>query len=262
MELFPFLTHQESGIEAIMKADNMNFDEALSRSESCRELPGASRSLRDLEQIETFWNGEITSIKGLGKFIRDHSAEVDQEIHRSVNRSQIMFLFSAFDTFLHEMVKYVYMLIWDGTLEENNRFFELAIPMRMFKEGESSSFSKQWRINLLDSFFKSKTLCQAKTIGNVLQMMGIRDTDKKQLYIDCFHMNENESKSRFDKTVQKLDSRRNSIAHESDRDIKSFERKPITDDEVLELIDDIDAIAINIIKNVRTNLNKEISACD
>lgn len=173
-----------------MKVDNMNFDEALFRSESCRELPGAGRSLRNLEQIETFWKDEVNSIKELGRFAQDNSIGINPEVHQTVQRSQIMFLFSAFDTFLHEMTKYVYMLIWDGTLEGNNRFNELKIPIQMFQEGESCSFSKQWRINLLDAFFQQKTLCQARTIGDALQMMGIRGNDKKQLWVACFQMDE------------------------------------------------------------------------
>lgn len=125
-----------------MKADNMNFDEALLRSESYRELPGAGRSLRNLEQIEAFWKDEVNSIKELGRFAQDNKG-INPEVYQSVQRSQIMFLFSAFDTFLHEMAKYVYMLIWDGTLEGNSRFNELKIPIQMFQEGESCSFSKQ-----------------------------------------------------------------------------------------------------------------------
>ena len=86
-------------------------------------------------------------------------------------------------------------------------------------------------------------------------MVGIRDKSKKQLFVDCFHMNETQSKSKFDKAIRKLDNRRNSITHESDRDILSFERKPITDDEVQELIHDINVIDVNIIKMVRGNLS-------
>lgn len=158
-----------------------------------------------------------------------HSAE-------EIWRSQVVFLESAFDFYVHEVVKYGFLKIFNGDWEETKKSknFRVRFPllMNMYKDAENAAQSLSDEIDFIngENCFLGFDNMQAN-----LKMVGLNVDSKYKTFIT------------------ELYRRRNQIAHQSDRSPGSAAKLSIQESDVKEYIKKVKEIVSSIDKQVKEN---------
>lgn len=209
------------------------------------------RELRNLEKIETTWDEQLSGLKYSFENLLKSAHEQDY-----VLRSQIAFLFSLFDFILHEIVKFGLVNMFAGQWNKTNNYMKLVLSMEDFEKGKLELFSETWFLSVQDQKFSTSSLCGYDKMCEHFGLMGI---SKKEVADKAFYVQGSKVKTeeQFRETIYQLNKLRNPIVHQASLDVRTLDVIPITEDQVLYLMNNLNKIVHAILEVIRIKIANE-----
>lgn len=225
------------------------------RKESVREKKTIEIKEFEINDILTQFNENIEWIKTQFNIANDLEKDNKIEECKNIWRSQIVFLESALDYYIHCISKYGMMKIFKGEWEKTEKYNNFQITLKevdiFLKNSENSSeFFK-----LINDKFANDTFMSYESIKNQLNLIGIKP---KEIAKDVYYEQGSTEKdfNKFKRILNQLFNRRNCIVHQFDRYHESGERQEITYNEVSEGIDNICKIVNSIHSHIEEKNNQ------
>lgn len=161
--------------------------------------------LKDLEEIDE----KFYIIDGLEE-------QRDKDAADYIRRSQVLFLTSTLDNFMHEAIRFGMKQVFVGKWKMTNSFLNYQVPFRIVFDYKKGREDSETFIDSVDDEFRRVTLTYADQIKGKLQLVGLDINISKEL----------------DSGLRNLNRRRNAIAHQNDALRGSEEKTRITSGEV------------------------------
>ena len=164
-------------------------------------------------------------------------------------RAQIIFLTSAFDFYMHELTKYGLCEIYDENWERTEKYSNLQVGMKTIEIALKSGEDIDWFLEYINDYYKAITMVSYESVKDQLNLLGI---DLKNVADRAFYNRGERDKTRdkLRRRLNELFSRRNIIAHQSDRAHTDAQVKNITKEIVQDFMDDIQRIVNSINEEV------------
>lgn len=160
-------------------------------------------------------------------------------------RAQIIFLASAFDFYMHELTKYGLCEIYNENWCRTDKYENLQVNMKVIEVALKSGEDIDWFLEYINNYYRVITMVSYESVKNQLNLLGI---DLASVADGAFYQRggtEN-TKDKFKKSLNELFSRRNNIAHQSDRAHTDAQVNIITKEIVQNFICDIEKIVKSI----------------
>lgn len=197
----------------------------------------------EFDRINNNFENSIKEIKDRQKKLKRKKNLKDEDYF--ILRTQIVFLESAFDYYIHEIITYGIIKIYNGEWETNNDFESILIKLNtcinMLKKPElSAEILKEYIIE----FFSGMTFLDKKNLNSKLKIIGI----SSQNISSILYPNESEEgrKQKFAQFFTELYHRRNRIVHQCDMEFGSNSKCDINIGEVDNFINTIEKIIVTI----------------
>lgn len=192
----------------------------------------------DFERIKQNIDNNINDVKS--KFpLATREMSADLHVAEEIWRSQVVFLDSALDFYVHEVTTYGIVKIFNGEWPETKAFNEkrvsLGFAINLMKNSENAVSLLTEEINRLNMQY---CFMEYENISSNLKMIGITPDKSLHEKIDNFY------------------KRRNLIAHQSDRLPGQTAKQSITEQNVLDFITLVELFVNDITSKVET-LNRK-----
>lgn len=209
------------------------------------------RELRNLEKIEETWNEQFRILENSFENLLKNTNEQDY-----ILRSQIAFLFSLFDLFLHEIVKFGLVNMFTGSWEKTNHYKKLVLSMEDFEKGKSVQFSETWFLAVQDRNYNTSSLCHYEKMCEHFGLMGI---SKKEIADKAFYKQGSKIKTeeQLRETILLLNELRNFIVHQASLDVRTLNVIEISKEQVTQLMENLNKIVHAILEVIRTKMESE-----
>ena len=185
----------------------------------------------DLQPILDRFNSNIADIRSHFQTANDLLAlrPPKQTAAEDIWRSQIVFLDSALDFYIHEIVKYGIIKMFNGNWTESTNYKKMKVRLRFAVDLAQNPSSASRLLEEIDEMNKYSCFMGAKKL-------------KEQLdFIDVNYNCRNSEK----KLLNDLYDRRNQIAHQSDRIPGQQQKQPISKSYVEDFINKIENFVLN-----------------
>lgn len=174
-----------------------------------------------------------------------------KEAAEDIWRSQIAFLDSAFDFFMHEITKYglwhIFIGDWDKTPKYNNIKVKMDIISIAIEEGVSENM--EWFKNFVNEEYAATPMMGFDIVKDQINLIGLNlQSIADEAFYDKFSREKTKLKLR--RRLDELYRRRNMIVHQSDRLNANAKRNEMCRDDVEGFICDIKAIVYAICKEI------------
>ena len=172
------------------------------------------------------------------------------EIEKSKNimRSQIVFLESAFDFYLHELSKCGIVKIFNGNWPKTERYNNLKVEMKFIDDAIKNPESYEWLLDYINEKIKREVYISLESMKDQLNLLGIKFEDVINIaFNNKFTPEGNPLNGK--QIIQELFIRRNEIAHQSDRNHFNAEQNDITKEYVSNCIENIKSI-VSVIHDI------------
>ena len=207
--------------------------------------PGVSVIEFDLAQIKERFDNNLDSIRKQFDIAESLKAEGKIEECETVWRSQVVFLESALDFYIHEVSKYGMLNIFSGNWEKTEKYNNYQVPMKYVEEGFKNPESKAWLLQYLNERFSTEVYLSADTMKNQLNLLGLFfEPVMEKAFPKPSTPDSSYREGR--KVVKELFGRRNQIAHQTDRKHNDATQNTISKEYVEQCFADISAIANSI----------------
>lgn len=214
--------------------------ELASRKEATREKRKVSLHETELNSMFVCFNENLTSIEEKFSLIDRIMPSPDNDaIVNDIYRSQIVFLESALDYYMHNLGIYAMQQMYKKNWEKTSGYKDLKVNIETVIVAIENPENDEWIESAIITHHESKTYMLSKEIKGQLTLIfgkGMFDKVAYKLYPDYTLPGQHLSE-----VLDKYFSRRNKIAHQADRDHESNNKYSITRDYV--------EIAIKEIKN-------------
>ena len=169
-----------------------------------------------LEDIKGHFESNLISIRNQFEVAQNllDAGKVNEQ--KYIFRSQIVFLESAFDFYLHELNKYGLSQIYSGKWEKTEKYNNFKIPMKQLEKGLASPETSEWFSTYISEVYSRDSFTSYVAANDLMNTIGL---NLKELLKDAFPGSTNPLVPKRDakKVIQALYSRRNQIAHQTDR---------------------------------------------
>lgn len=172
---------------------------------------------------------------------------------KDIWRSQLVFLDSAFDYFIHEIVQLGILNIYHGDWREKTEKYEhLSFSMADVEEALKNPDDDEWLKLWVQNHYASDALMSFQAFKDVCNLL---DLDYRAIADSAFYDRESTEKtvSQLKAAIDSLFFRRNKIAHEADRQKDTAERRDISREDVENFLDNIE----KIVNAVKTEIEKK-----
>ena len=196
----------------------------------------------DLAQIKERFDNNLASIRKQFDIAEALKAEGSIEECETIWRSQVVFLESALDFYIHEISKYGMINIFSGNWAKTDKYNNYQVPMKYVEEGFKNPESKSWLLEYLNERFSSEVYLSFESMKNQLNLLGLffepvmEKAFPKQSTSDSLCRDGK-------KVVRDLFERRNQIAHQTDRQHNDATQNTISKEYVEQCFSDVRAIA-------------------
>lgn len=192
----------------------------------------------NFERIKQNIKNNISDVKA--KFsLATRECATDIHAAEEIWRSQVVFLDSALDFYVHEVTTYgivkVFNNEWPETKAFNEKRVSLGFAIKLMKDSENAVSLLTEEINRLNQQY---CFMEYENISSNLKMIGITPDKSFHNNIDSFY------------------KRRNLIAHQSDRLPGETEKQPITEQNVTDFITLVESFVNDINAKVELLNNK------
>ncbi|WP_310604054.1 HEPN domain-containing protein [Anaerosporobacter sp.] len=159
----------------------------------------------------------------------------------NVWRSQVVFLESTFDFFLHEITKYGLCEIFLGNWDKTEKYQNIEIQMRFIEIALKARENTDWFLEFVNNCYEKITMVSFESVKDQMNLLGI---DIRAVADRAFHERgqEEKTKDKLKRRLNELFRRRNIIAHQSDREHFDAQLKEISEDVVRRFLDDVGKI--------------------
>ena len=185
----------------------------------------------DLEDIKKHFDDNINNIEQTFGIVDKLIELNEEEKSKNIMRSQIVFLVSAFDFYVHELTKYGFIKMFCHEWESTNKYNEFQVDMSLLEQAINKPESYDWFLNYINERFKRITFMSYKQIREQFELLGIDLDSIMQKTFDKTNY------SNYKKVFKDLTDRRNEIAHQSDRSHYDAKQNTIFKHDVEEFID-------------------------
>ena len=216
-----------------------------SRNENTRPQQEMRRVVHfNLQEIIDRFNISIRGIEKKFELYEYLLSSDKVEEAKDILRSQIVFVESTLDFFLHEMTKYSYFKMFSSEWEKTSQYKNFNVKMEVVEKGLSSVDSKEWFFECVNDTFGRVVFLSNESMKDQLNAMGIP-------YSEVMHnvfaqKNPDESITKAKKFIRELFNRRNEIVHQNDRNHDSALQNNIERVYVEEVINIIKKIVYEI----------------
>ena len=164
-------------------------------------------------------------------------------------RAQIIFLASAFDFYMHELTKYGLCEIYDENWDRTEKYSNLQVNMEMIEVALKAGEDIDWFLEYINDYFSEVTMVSYVSVKSQLKLLGI---DLQKVADRAFYQRgcTEKTKDKLQRRLNELFSRRNIIAHQSDRAHTNAQTTVIAKEIVENFIDDIEKIVNAIYEEV------------
>lgn len=173
--------------------------------------------------------------------------------YKDILRSQIVFLDSAFDFFMHEVTKYGMVQIFQGVWEKTERYNNFTIRLGEISDVLQNPEQENWFLDIVNDSYAEDTFMSADAVIGQLNLIGV----KWQSVADRAFYEQGSTtptKDKFKHTLNSLFRRRNQIAHQADCLHETGAKINIERGDVETYIDDIEKIVTAISEEIE-NVN-------
>lgn len=156
-------------------------------------------------------------------------------------QSQIVFLESAFDFFMHEMTKYGLCKIFDGCWHETEKYRHIMVDLETTTKALSNPEDVKWFLEYINQYYRKDTFTSYESVKDQLNLLGLN----MQAVADTAFYQREATEKTIDKMKRRLNelySRRNIIAHQSNRWHEDAVEHSIDETIVRNFVDDIKKI--------------------
>ncbi|WP_296558584.1 HEPN domain-containing protein [uncultured Acetobacterium sp.] len=176
-------------------------------------------------------------------------AENHSEAAKDIWRSQILFLESALDFYIHEITKYGMPKILNGEWMSTQKFENFRINLAVVIEAIRNPEDPSWFLESINQTYATVSFMSFTAIKDQLNLIGI---DPKSVADDAFfhHGSAEKTVDQLKKALDELYNRRNAIAHQSDRSHHDACRREIDKAYVVQAITTVQKIVAAINKNL------------
>lgn len=156
-------------------------------------------------------------------------------------RAQIIFLASALDFYMHELTKYGLCEIYNENWNHTDKYENLQVNMKAIEIALKSGEDIDWFLEYINNYYRAITMVSYESVKDQLNLLGICLASVADGAFYQRGETEN-TKARFKRRLNELFSRRNIIAHQSDRAHTDAQVNIITKEIVQNFICDIEKI--------------------
>ncbi len=199
----------------------------------------------DLAQIKERFDQNLASISKQFDIAEVMRTEGKVEECETIWRSQVVFLESALDFYIHEVSKYGMLNIFSGNWGKTEKYNNYQVPLKYVEEGFKHPESKNWLLQYLNERFSTEVYLSSESMKNQLNLLGLffetvmeKAFPKPSTPVATYR----EGK----KVVKELFERRNQIAHQTDRKHNDAVPNTISKEYVEQCFADVKAIADSI----------------
>ena len=209
-----------------------------SRNEESREVTYTPVTLFEIEEIKSHFMETINEINKQF-FISDQLINESKSTEAEyVWRAQIVFIESAFDFFMHELTKYGLCEIFDGnwstTAKYKNIMVDLDTVTKAFQNGQNSG----WFLKYINTYYSKDTFVSFDSVKSQMNLLGL---DIRAIADRVYYDLQSDEKTidKLKRRLNQLYTRRNLIAHQSDRRHVDAQLNDISKEIVQEFVSEI-----------------------
>lgn len=198
----------------------------------------------ELAAITNRFANNLLSIKSQFELVEQLKAEGNLQ-YKDILRSQIVFLDSAFDFFMHEITKYGMIQIFQGIWRKTERYNNFTIRLGDISDVLQNTEQENWFLDIVNDSYAEDTFMSSEAVIGQLNLIGI----KWQSVADrAFYERDSTTptKDKFKHTLNSLFRRRNQIAHQADCLHETGAKIDIEREVVETYINDIEKIVVAI----------------
>lgn len=223
-----------------------------SRDENTRDKNTVTIERFQLTEIKQHFNENIDAIKEQFLVAEDLLVKEKNREAENVWRSQIIFLVSAFDFFLHEITKYGLCEIFSGNWEKTDKYENIVIQMRVIENALKARENTDWFLDFVNSCYEKITMVSFESVKEQINLLGM---DIKSIADRAFHTIGSTEKThkKLKRRLNELSRRRNIIAHQSDREHSDAQINNISEEVVKQFLIDIEK-TVNAIYHEALNM--------
>lgn len=235
-----------------MSAENMERNLDLSsRNEETRENYDPLTVRFNLNEIYEHFNENINAIKKQTDVVKKMKDGNNLTEADDIMRSQIVFLGSSLDFYMHELTKYGLCQIYDEIWSPTQKYYNIEIKMKILESPLKNSMTSDWFLDCVNELYSSVTMISYDSVKDQINLLGFEIdviADKAFYQQDATE----KTKDKLKRILNTLFARRNVIAHQYDRNHYNAEVNEISEEVVENLIDNVVKI-VNSIHTYATN---------
>lgn len=208
------------------------------RCENTREKRPVQVIIFSLEDIKCHFEENMEHIEQQYNVAQILIDDGKIEAGENIWRSQIIFLESAMDFYLHEVTKYglwkIFKAEWPKTAKYNN----LGVKMPFLEKAIENSDDRSWFNDYANMEFSRVPMMSYDVVKDQLNLLGIeiREVADKAFYCQG---SEEKTMDKLKRRISELYNRRNLIAHQFDRKAHNAEREQISKTDVESFVEDV-----------------------
>lgn len=160
-------------------------------------------------------------------------------------RAQIIFLASALDFYMHELTKYGLCKIYSENWDRTDKYENIQINMKVIEVALKSGEDIDWFLEYINGYYRTMTMVSYDSVRDQLNLLGI---NLSHVADRAFYQRggTEKTKNKLKRRLDELFTRRNIIAHQTDRAHTDAQVKNITKWIVQNFICDIEKIVRSI----------------
>lgn len=197
------------------------------RENSRNKRPAAGAISFTPAQIMGHFTQNLAAIRAQSAVAAGMVREGNRSEAEFIWRTQILYLVSALDFYMHELTTYgmvsMYRRRWPRTAD----YEKIRLPMSALDEGSRASDSAEWLVEYINDAFGRDTMTSYPRIKDQADLLGI---DIRQCMEEAFpHVSKkSHAVAEGSEILGEISARRNRIAHQTDRDPDNARQAGIT----------------------------------
>lgn len=198
-----------------------------------------------LSEIESHFDENLQYIKSQFDIADELFQSSKEEEAGKIWSSQIVFLESAFDFYLHEITQYRLSEMFLGNWDKTEKYNNLSVKMCIVDKALNAREDTDWFLEFVNGFYRELTLVSYKSVKDQMNLLGLELQEIADAVF--YEMGSNiKTKDKLEKCLETLYYKRNIIAHQSGRRHSDAQREDVTKEMVEKHIEDIEKIVKKI----------------
>lgn len=229
-------------------------EDSLERPIAVREKSAVEIRDFTLEEIKQQFEQSLEEIESKFDIAQQFFNEQKIAQCEDIWRTQIVFLDSAFDYYIHQITKYGMNKMFQGLWEKTDGYKKFAVNMKILEDALNNPENQKWFPNLVNSTYERIPFMSYDDVNKQLRLIGIKIKDVEDA---AFHEigSSIPTKTKYKNAINNLYHRRNAIAHQSDRSHINNTKNSIEKNTVVEYITGIRKI-VDAIHSIIENKNR------